>query len=154
MTAKEMFEKLGYENYIQYPNKIVYRNKYTTKDGVYISSINQEHNNGALPREIIFWNEEYAGCKTIDFKYGRLGSYLYFELLQVINKQVEELGWLDKKDNANVFGSEAVLNELEKWLIDYRFKKTGSHEDGEYCVAISVTDMLNKIQELKTTSED
>ena len=39
--------------------------------------------------------------KDIDFEYGRLGSYVYFELLQAINKQVEELGWLGSDDNVS-----------------------------------------------------
>lgn len=42
-----------------------------------------------------------------------------------------------------------VIDELKKWLIDYRFKKTGSNEDGRYCIAISITDMLKKIEELE-----
>ena len=88
MTAKEMFEKLGYELYIRTPIKIEYRNV-LNKGNVYISSIKEEHNNDALPKTITFWND----LKCIDFEYGRKGSYLYLELLQAINKQVEELGW-------------------------------------------------------------
>ena len=38
--------------------------------------------------------------------------------------------------------------KFKQWLIDYRYERTGSHEDGRYCVAISVTDLLNKIEEL------
>lgn len=89
MKAKDMFEKLGYEIYGNYPNKIVYRNTHTIKGLIYIYSIKQEHNNSALPKEIIFWKE----LKSIDFEYGRKGSYLYFELLQAINQQIKELGW-------------------------------------------------------------
>lgn len=89
--ARTMFEELGYEAYIPYTDKIIYRNIHKTKGNVYISSINQEHNNGALPKEIIFWKE----LKCIDFEYGRLGSYLYLELLQAINQQCKELGWIE-----------------------------------------------------------
>ena len=38
--------------------------------------------------------------------------------------------------------------KFKQWLIDYRYERTGSHEDGRYCVAVSVTDLLNKIEEL------
>lgn len=88
-SAKEMFEELGYENYIPYREKIVYRNIHKNKDNIYIATIKEEVNNGALPKEIIFWKD----LKCIDFEYGRLGSYLYLKLLQAINKQIEELGW-------------------------------------------------------------
>lgn len=84
MTAKEMFEKLDYHIKEEYDYKIVY------KRGT-LPRLN--HNNSALPKKITFWNE----LNSIDFEYGRLGSYLYLELLQAINKQVEELGWLDER---------------------------------------------------------
>ena len=90
MKAKDMFEQLGYEIYGEYPNKIIYRN-IREKGLIYISSIKQEHSNSALPKEIIFWKE----LKSIDFEYGRKGSYLYFELLKAINQQVKELHWND-----------------------------------------------------------
>lgn len=38
--------------------------------------------------------------------------------------------------------------KFKQWLIDYRFSATGSHEDGRYCVAVSVTDLLKKIEEI------
>lgn len=38
--------------------------------------------------------------------------------------------------------------KFKQWLKDYRFSVTGSHEDGRYCVSISVTDLLNKIEEI------
>lgn len=38
--------------------------------------------------------------------------------------------------------------KFKQWLIDYRYERTGSHEDGRYLVSISVTDLLNKIEEL------
>lgn len=38
--------------------------------------------------------------------------------------------------------------KFKQWLIDYRYERTGSHEDGRYLISISVTDLLNKIEEL------
>jgi hypothetical protein len=43
--------------------------------------------------------------------------------------------------------------EFKKWVSDYRYNKTGSNEDGRYCVAISVTDVLNKLNELEGKNE-
>lgn len=42
---------------------------------------------------------------------------------------------------------------FKQWLIDYRFNKNGSHEDGRYCVALSVTDLLAKMEEMEGNSE-
>lgn len=40
-------------------------------------------------------------------------------------------------------------NALKQKAIDYRFNKTGSQEDGRYCVAISVTDLIKWMEELE-----
>ena len=85
MTAKEIFKKQNYDVLIDDDHKIVYKLREVK---------NQMHNYKALPKEIIFW--KYEEVKSVDFKYGRLGSYLYLELLQAINKQVEELGWNER----------------------------------------------------------
>lgn len=68
MSAKEMFEKLGYE-YIEYICRIAYYKKV-----------------GNYDIEINFWvdSQEY----TIENKY-----ILSYEEVQAINKQIEELGW-------------------------------------------------------------
>jgi len=84
MTAREMFKKQNYDLLIDDEYKIAYKLKKVK---------NQSHNYKALPKEIIFW--KYEEIKSVDFIYGRLGSYLYLELLQAINKQVEELGWYE-----------------------------------------------------------
>ena len=81
MTAKEMFKRQNYDVLIDDDRKIVYKLRKVN---------NQSHNYKALPKEIIFW--KYEEVDSIDFKYGRLGSYLYMELLQAINQQVKELG--------------------------------------------------------------
>lgn len=43
--------------------------------------------------------------------------------------------------------------EFKQWLIDYRYNATGSHTDGRYCVSLSVTDLLSKMDELKNKGE-
>ncbi len=43
--------------------------------------------------------------------------------------------------------------EFKNWVVEYRYNKTGSNEDGRYCVAISVTDILNKLNELEGKNE-
>lgn len=95
MSAKEMFEKLGYKLVNENEDYITYENINKKRENIYIHSIKKEQNNSALPKFITFW----FALKDIDFEYGRLGSYVYFELLQAINKQVEELGWLGSDDN-------------------------------------------------------
>lgn len=45
-------------------------------------------------------------------------------------------------------------NALKQKAIDYRFDKIGSHfDDGRYCVAISVTDLLKWMEELEGENE-
>ena len=88
-SAKEMFEELDYKQTRNDDCEIIY------KRGV---KPRPNHNNSALPKEIKFWVE----LNCIDFKYGRQGSYLYLELLQAINKQVEELHWNDTTVNIDV----------------------------------------------------
>ena len=75
MTAKEMFEKLDYEwtetsSYIQY-------NKYNWKHWIFKSEIT-----------ICFW--KFSNNISIN---DELVIDINQELLQAINKQVEELGW-------------------------------------------------------------
>ena len=43
--------------------------------------------------------------------------------------------------------------EFRQWLIDYRYNATGSHTDGRYCVSLSVTDLLSKLDEIKNKGE-
>lgn len=74
MSAKEMFEKLGY-----------YEREETTSMSCIKSYINYEH------------------LYTIYFDYDKQidvgGIIITFDLLQAINKQVEELEWLGSDDN-------------------------------------------------------
>ena len=81
MTAKEMFEKLGFDCFIRGNTigyqKVVY-DSYYGDDG----------------------EKEYERITTIYFFIDRkditiLGHFLTLEVLQAINKQVEELGWYE-----------------------------------------------------------
>ena len=77
MSAKEMFEELGY--------KLAYKNKYEAKY--------------KKPDEVNeFVLKEFASFYeiVISFKYKTIynkRSYITFDELKAINKQVEELGW-------------------------------------------------------------
>lgn len=78
MTAKEMFEKLGYE--IQYisKNQVVYK---------------QEHSFGACKQIIINDLPNTNRGFYVNYSVENQGGYISFKELQAINKQVEELGW-------------------------------------------------------------
>ena len=82
-SAKEMFEKLGYE--VQYisKNQVVYKQKHSFGDSKQII-IND------LPQT----NRGFY----VNYSVENQGGYISFGELQAINKQVEELGWLDVKD--------------------------------------------------------
>lgn len=70
MTAKEMFEKLGYEYEESYDKKLIdYYKKYK-----------------GLDLEILFNKDAQKFSMTYVVE-------VNIELLQAINKQVEELGW-------------------------------------------------------------
>ena len=79
MTAKEMFEKLGYEcNYIKNDNSedtITYH-----KDNLHIQF-------NLIGKQVVVQNDS-----SYVF-YGHAVFFINQELLQAINKQVEELGW-------------------------------------------------------------
>lgn len=76
MTAKEMFEQLGYK-LIDKKDKLIYENDYTEQ------KITIYKNDKKIIFELIWLNDN---------------DYYVFTLkeLQAINKQVEELGWLDE----------------------------------------------------------
>lgn len=85
MSAKEMFEQLGYR-LVEVKNPIT--------GEIYEYDIQYEKFDGSLYQQVLFNNATklmHTSCKlfntTIDF------IYYTPELLQAINKQVEELGW-------------------------------------------------------------
>lgn len=80
MTAKEMFEKLGYEKYGNDPLR------YRLDDGGYINFIEFIH----IQKIIIFREyEEYNDNQP-------QGSFLLnMEELEAINKQIKELEWIE-----------------------------------------------------------
>lgn len=74
-TAKEMFEDLGYE--FIYKNK--YEVKYAKEDIFFSKMLNQKC---------------YASSIIINFErndFHKLGSYITFEELKAVNKQIDEL---------------------------------------------------------------
>ena len=82
MTAKEMFEKLGYKLKQCY----VYEKVITTDTYYYVTSISFNDRNF-----IHILTKMVGQGKEQD-----IVSSLTLEELQAINKQIEELGWLDK----------------------------------------------------------
>ena len=75
MSAKKMFEKLGYKQVNNDINYLIY-----DLDGIF---------------ELKFYKpQQYIEIKVIEDAY----STLDVEELQAINKQVEELGWLDDRN--------------------------------------------------------
>ena len=78
MSAKEMFEELGYEyRTIKYKGDLV--NIEFIADGEYSSNIRFNLENKSF--NVWYGENEYSGGITI-------------EIYKAINKQVEELGWL------------------------------------------------------------
>ena len=83
MSAKEMFEKLGYEIDEQYNKEILYKMKWEISTTYYVS-FDLEHK----------WFE----CFIIsDSPFEPSKSFaIDIDLLQAINKQVEELKWNER----------------------------------------------------------
>ena len=77
MKAKEMFEKLGYEKF-NYSNGIRYTN-------------------GETEQNIEFENDGFINIYNTCYNKEQDIEVLIVEELQAINKQVEELGWLDER---------------------------------------------------------
>lgn len=73
MTAREMFEELGYKK-DEYSKCICYYNPNEVND------------------EIVFYLEN----RTFNRDYYGHGNAIDMPVLKAINKQVEELGWLDE----------------------------------------------------------
>lgn len=78
MTAKEMFEELGYKKVDRYPDKISYER--ITPEGIE-EAIDFPINQGKYPTFACFCN---GHC-----------SYVFVRELKAINQQCKELGWLD-----------------------------------------------------------
>lgn len=77
MSAKEMFEELGYRDYHLINNEIVYNYSWNEEPEEY--------------RYVSFHLSE----KYIELSDWRGDFYLKSRELQAINKQIEELGWND-----------------------------------------------------------
>ena len=81
-TAKELFEELGYERRFCDEDIISYENK---KDWRYDKNID------------FYLEDKIIRCFQITVG-GRFELSMTPQELQAINKQVEELGWLDEKN--------------------------------------------------------
>lgn len=95
MTAKEMFEKLGYKC-LGGSDYIAIKYYKQEKQGGYHSTYDID-------------NTFYCSSKTISVVANEYSKNRYklaimdidMKLLQAINKQIEELGWLEGEDNEN-----------------------------------------------------
>ena len=95
MSAKEMFEELGYKFVSYGDEKIIEFDKIVVKDYEYKKIVFDI-------RRRFFWvdyfkNEYDSKGKLMNKKH--IIFVLDVEELQAINKQVEELGWLDVKNS-------------------------------------------------------
>lgn len=80
MTAKEMFEKLGYELDERNKNEILYKMKWEISSSYWVS--------------FNLLAKSFECFITSDSPFEPSKSYeINIDLLQAINKQVEELGW-------------------------------------------------------------
>lgn len=95
MTAREMFEKLGYSFYENHPKIESQQNTFTTQDNPYIE-YKQENDTAIEEIRFDLW------YKNIWFKGYRkdlkriLPCPINIKELEAINKQVEELGWTNE----------------------------------------------------------
>ena len=81
MKAKEMFEKLGYELNEQNDKEILYKMKWEISSYYWVAF------------DIL--NKRFECFATSDSPFTPPESYdINMDLLQAINKQIEELGWL------------------------------------------------------------
>ena len=80
MSAKEMFEKLGYENLMN-----------RSDDDFLTYYKNEEDDDTGCIYSIIFNKKTKQVAKTINNYF----NYIDLQELQAINKQIEELGWND-----------------------------------------------------------
>lgn len=84
MKAKEMFEKIGFQFEEQTDTYIVYGNRGNTEDCFVGFELNGKYFQ-------CFYNNKYDNGSSLPLE-------TTMELLQAINKQVEELGWNNVKD--------------------------------------------------------
>jgi hypothetical protein len=80
MSAKEMFEKLGYEIDEENDREILYKMKWEISDTYYVS-FNLEYKNFEC---FVISDSPFEPVKSFEVD---------LDLLQAINKQIEELGW-------------------------------------------------------------
>lgn len=85
MTAKEMFEELGYEY------KFINNTKEQCEDVIVYS-----HKNQPVIIQFNLWSKIVVyQIKNTMKDYDKIAIFMTKELIKAINKQVEELGWND-----------------------------------------------------------
>lgn len=83
MSAKEMFEELGYHEAYEHNNIITYHK--------------EEHNPYILYGFEFVLNHEFISCyRKVGNKFNYGAVNLSLEELKAINKQIEELGWFNE----------------------------------------------------------
>lgn len=116
----------------------------------------------------VYKQKEYELRNTIDSMLSLNGDFENYvsevnRFIDILENEVKEVNILrqeNKKLKEQLTREVAVrddiynaahykLNMLKQRITNYRFNKTGSHEDGRYCVAISVTDLLKWMEELE-----
>ena len=82
-TAREMFEELGYKIYEIYQKHVCYNKEV-------------EINNIIFLYIITFKDKTYHAYQCTEEDYGDDGITIDMKLFKAIQKQLEELGWLDE----------------------------------------------------------
>ena len=59
-----------------------------------------------------------------------------------LGEAIKNIGVVNISEYDTLKNTKDNWEAFKQYVIDYRFKKTGTHEDGRYCVALSVTDIL------------
>ena len=95
MTAKEMFEALGYKCYENHPKEEIKPNTFTTQDNPYIE-YKQENETAIEEIRFDLWGKNvwFIGFRK-DLQ-RQLPCPINMKELEAICKQVVELGWLDE----------------------------------------------------------
>lgn len=102
MSAKEMFEKLGYELTKNNGQYLIYYYKGTMGLNSWEHKNAKPHLLYGTDKEIIFdkhCKDFLMYCPTRQEDYEDCSAEINMQELQAINKQIEELGWLGSDDN-------------------------------------------------------
>jgi hypothetical protein len=139
MTAKEMFEALGWKLGIL---------KEDDRDDI----LYYQKNEGSAEYDLDFFFEDKTYCAYGFVKGFGIRYMLNAQEHLAITQQMEELGWLDKPETLDdLFGD--VVGDLDKLeLVDYG--KTYTLEEAKEIVRASKVDTLNKLANAITNSSE